>query len=293
MPPLTVGHELRAASKLKASDIYSDNDDDDTSDTDDKEANKAGADASERRHSSSSSSSSPGDEEEAKPHIVATMKEVSKIRLVTTITGGVDTAKVYALGRSRTNKDLKLKHGKQEMIFRLEFVSNQDFYDSEFQKWREVTNLEGVVFLTTEEVALKLKEVQDALNYQYNEFDVEAIVREKQRLKRNPRNYAVQKTQLMKQKGIAMLQGNQKEAQRMAGQLEQLETTISAISLINERNRPKNITEIECTILEEAKLYKEKADDPFTRRKCAPRQVAKTQDTDVKPAPFASPQDEA
>lgn len=87
---------------------------------------------------------------------------------------------------------------------------------------------------------------------------------------------------------------------RNAGELEQLEerareldkqrtSTISAISYINERNRMKNIVEIERAILEEAKLNKEKADDPFTRRKCAPSLVTKTRGADVKPAPVASP----
>lgn len=329
--------QAQTSRKLKASDIYSDDDDDDASDRDDEEDNKAGGDTSERRRSSSSSSSSSEDEEEAKPQIVSTKEEVSKIRLsrhklerwvhapffaktvigcfvrigigsnngravyrVAQITDVVETAKVYALGRSRTNKGLRLKHGKQERVFRLEFVSNQDFTDSEFQKWREVMNLEGVAFPTTEEVTRKLKDVQDALNYQYKESDVETIVSEKQRFQRNPRNYAVKKTQLMKQKEMAMLKGDQEEAQRLAGELEQLEerareldkqrtSTISAISYINERNRMKNIVEIERAILEEAKLNKEKADDPFTRRKCAPSLVTKTRGADVKPAPVASP----
>lgn len=54
------------------------------------------------------------------------------------ICGVVETAKVYQLGKSRTNKGLKLKHGGQERVFRLEFISNQDFSDSEFDKWRQV-----------------------------------------------------------------------------------------------------------------------------------------------------------
>lgn len=329
--------QTQTSRKLKASDIYSDDDDDDASDRDDEQDNQAGGDTSERRRSSSSSSSSSEDEEESKPQIVSTKEEVSKIRLsrhklerwvhapffaktvigcfvrigigsnngravyrVAQITDVVETAKVYVLGRSRTNKGLRLKHGKQERVFRLEFVSNQDFTDSEFQKWREVMNLEGVSFPTTEEVTRKLKDVQDALNYQYKESDVETIVSEKQRFQRNPRNYAVRKTQLMKQKEMAMLKGDQEEAQKLAGELEQLEerareldkqrtSTISAISYINERNRMKNIVEIERAILEEAKLNKEKADDPFTRRKCAPSLVTKTRGADVKPVPVESP----
>ncbi|XP_028165181.1 RNA polymerase-associated protein Rtf1-like, partial [Ostrinia furnacalis] len=36
-----------------------------------------------------------------------------------------ETAKVYNLGNTRTNKGLKLRHGTQDRVFRLEFVSNQ------------------------------------------------------------------------------------------------------------------------------------------------------------------------
>lgn len=37
----------------------------------------------------------------------------------------VETPKIYAFGTGRTNKGIKLKHGNQERVFRLEFVSNQ------------------------------------------------------------------------------------------------------------------------------------------------------------------------
>lgn len=335
--------QAQTSRKLKASDIYSDDDDDDASDRDDDEQDdQAGGDTSERRRSSSSSSSS--DEEESKPQAAATKEEISKIRLsrhklerwvhapffaktvigcfvrigigsnngravyrVAQITDVVETAKIYVLGRCRTNKGLRLKHGKQERVFRLEFVSNQDFAESEFIKWKEVMALEGASFPTTEEVTRKVKDIQDALNYQYKESDVETIVSEKQRFRRNPHNYAVRKTQLMKQKEMAEQKGDQEETQRLAGELEQLEerareldkqrtSTISAISYINERNRLKNIVEIERAILEEAKLNKEKADDPFTRRKCAPSLVTKKGPAEAKvaaPVPTKKPEQPA
>lgn len=36
-----------------------------------------------------------------------------------------ETAKIYQLGNTRTNKGLKLRHGAQDRVFRLEFISNQ------------------------------------------------------------------------------------------------------------------------------------------------------------------------
>ena len=49
----------------------------------------------------------------------------------------VETAKIYPLGKTRTNKGLRLKHGLQDRVFRLEFVSNSDFTDTEFMKWKD------------------------------------------------------------------------------------------------------------------------------------------------------------
>ncbi|KAH9378531.1 hypothetical protein HPB48_011595 [Haemaphysalis longicornis] len=212
MPPFT----SKTDRKLKGSDVYSDDDDDDTSDRYDEEENKCDGGASKQRRSSSSSSSLSEDEDEVDPQIVPIKEEVSKIRRsrhkldgwvhaqfsakmvsgffvrigigsnngrafysVAQINNVVETAKVYAVGRSPTKKSLRLKHGKPERVFRLEFVPNVDFTDSELHKGREVMVLERVLCPTTVVVARKLKDVKDALNYQNKESDVEAMVSEK------------------------------------------------------------------------------------------------------------------
>lgn len=36
-----------------------------------------------------------------------------------------ETGKIYQLGSTKTNKGIRLKHGAQERVFRIEFVSNQ------------------------------------------------------------------------------------------------------------------------------------------------------------------------
>lgn len=322
----------QSSKKLKASDIYSDDDDDEGSVSEEERAKSeersdAGGGSDQRKSSSESE-----EEETTKQPTAASRQELGKIRLsrhklerwvhapffaktavgcfvrigigshngkpvyrVAQVTDVVETAKVYALGHTRTNKGLRLKHGKQERVFRLEFVSNQDFSDSEYNKWKEVMEVENVPFPTTEDVVRKVRDIEAALNYEYKEADVERIVSEKERFRRNPHNYAMRKTQVMKQKEMADLAGDEEEAQRLAGELERLEerardldkqrtSTISAISYINERNRIKNIVEIERAILEESKQNKEKADDPFTRRKCAPSLVTKTRPVaEVKP----------
>ena len=45
-------------------------------------------------------------------------------------------------------KCLIFRHGLQERVFRMEYVSNQGFTESEFQKWKEeVRNLIGLIAL--------------------------------------------------------------------------------------------------------------------------------------------------
>lgn len=300
--------------KLKASDIYSDDDDD--------EASGSGGEKSVSSYCLRSEEES----EIPKHHYVSNKEELGQIRLsrhklerwvhapffaktvtgcfvrvgigsnngrpvyrVAEITGVVETGKVYQLGNTRTNKGLKVNHGRQERIFRLEFVSNQDFLDNEFFKWKEALLLEGLSLPTVEDINRKIRDIQDAMNYQYKDDDIETIIKEKEKFKRTPHNYAVRKTQLLKQKELAEQNGNLSEAHQLATELDQLEerakkldklrtSNISAISYINEKNRQRNIVDAEKAILEEARQKREQGDDPFTRRRCAPTLVTKPRD---------------
>ncbi|KAM0737332.1 RNA polymerase-associated protein Rtf1 [Formica fusca] len=209
---------------------------------------------------------------------------------VAEISGVCETGKIYQLGGTRTNKGLKLRHGAQERVFRLEFVSNQEFTDSEFFKWKETCALQGISVPTFDEVEQKLKDVNEALLYEYKEEDIEKIVREKERFKQTPYNYAMKKAQLMRERDAANCRGDDETASRLNQELSELEeraseldkmrtATISSISYINDRNRKKNVEEAEKAIMEELKANKgKKVDDPFTRRSTKPRMVFKPED---------------
>ena len=47
----------------------------------------------------------------------------------------VETAKIYAIGKARTNVGLKLKFGQSERVFRLEFISNSPFGTFDMTKY--------------------------------------------------------------------------------------------------------------------------------------------------------------
>lgn len=94
---------------------------------------------------------------------------------VAEVAGVCETAKIYLLGQARTNKGLKLRHGAQERVFRLEFISNQEFTESEFFKWKETCALQGISLPTMEEVENKLKDIKEALLFEYKEEDIEKV----------------------------------------------------------------------------------------------------------------------
>lgn len=110
------------------------------------------------------------------------------------------------------------------------------------------------------------------------------IVAEKERFKNKPTNFAVKKTQLMKEKEFAEMNGDHDKAIEIGREIDRLEEeskkldkkrtqSIASISFINERNRMRNIKEAERAIAESAKEAQNQKDDPFTRRKCAPTMI--------------------
>lgn len=196
----------------------------------------------------------------------------------------VETAKVYSLGTTKTNKGLKLKHGNQERVFRLEFVSNQGFTETEFSRWKEECESHGIPLPTLDEVDNKASQFNEARHYMYNEDDVDKIVAEKQKFRKTPFNYAHKKNNLMRSKEVAEQKGNIEEAEKIRSELEDLEEkaqhldkvrskNLSAISYINERNRKRNIVEAEKAAAEEM-MNEEQRADPFTRRKTLPQLVS-------------------
>ncbi|XP_074130177.1 RNA polymerase-associated protein RTF1 homolog [Sminthopsis crassicaudata] len=214
---------------------------------------------------------------------------------VAEITGVVETPKAYQLGGTRTNKGLQLRHGNDQRVIRLEFVSNQEFTESEFRKWKEAMLSAGLQLPTLDEINKKEVSIQETLNYQFNDRDIEEIVKEKARFRKAPPNYAMKKMQLLKEKAIAEDLGDQAKAKHIQDQLIELEKraealdrqrtkNISAISDINQRNREWNIVEAEKARVAESHNMKNQQMDPFTRRHCKPTIVSNSRDPAVQAA---------
>lgn len=126
---------------------------------------------------------------------------------VAEITGVVETGKIYIFGKCRTNKGLRLKFGSAEKVFRLEFISNQDFTDNEYEKWKETCLQSDIDLPTVDFVEKKVKEIREAIVYEFKDEDVHKIIEEKNRFRKYPTNYAMKKTTLMRERDSAVQRG--------------------------------------------------------------------------------------
>lgn len=200
----------------------------------------------------------------------------------------METGKIYSLGKVRTNVGLRLKFGKQERVFRLEFISNQAASESEFHKWKDTVDMANMSLPTCEYVRSKLADIRKAMAYEYTSEDIDKIVKEKERFHKHPRNYAMYKSRLTREKDIAAANGEEEKAKELEDKLNELEeraeeldkkrtSTISTVALINDRNRKANVSKAEEAIRKEIARNKIEGpqSNPFVRRKCNPRMVTK------------------
>merc|ERR1711881_651517 len=97
---------------------------------------------------------------------------------------------------------------------------------------------------TIESVKAKEKEIKKALNYSFTSEDVDKMVAQKEKFQRNPVNYAMRKARLIKDKEVAVGQGDDERVKQIETKLNELEeraeeldkkrtSTIASVSLIN------------------------------------------------------------
>lgn len=305
----------KESTKLTTKDVFSSDDDDEEAVKDLKKGSDSDSDSDGR---SSKSDSEPEEEEEEEVPI-STKEQLEPIRLsrhklerwvhlpffgelisgcflrmgigncedkpiyrVVEIVDTSVTSKVYTLGGQRTNKAVKVRHGLQERTFRMEYVSNQGFTESEFSKWKEEMNLVELPLPTLQFIKKKTEAITNAKTYEYKDADVERMVKEKNKFRSNPLNYAVHKNNLMREKDIAEQAGDFIEAQNVRDKLDELEEkaetldkirsgALSNVSFINERNRKKNVYDAEKAAIDEGKEFVRSTfggDNPFIRRRC-------------------------
>lgn len=198
----------------------------------------------------------------------------------------VETAKIYQVENTRTNKGVKLKHGLETRVYRLEYVSNQEFTDTEFLMWYDAMRKNKITLPTVDFVEAKEREIREAVNYKYTDAEINDMVREKSRFKTTPTNYAMEKQNLLRQKDAAEEAEDEKKLKDILSQIEELDARseklysqrnqqLTLASQINQRNRDM----MKKSFLGDAAMLNDDLaiqDDPFTRKTSKMRVVAAT-----------------
>ncbi|CAK8677395.1 unnamed protein product [Clavelina lepadiformis] len=198
----------------------------------------------------------------------------------------VETAKIYHLGKVRTNLGFRLKHGQQTRVFRLEFISNSIFTDSEFFKWKQAMEEAGEFLPTFDDIEKKQAAINKAQSYIFKDTDIDRIVKEKSRFRKTPINYARSKTDIMRQIDIALERDDTVEAARLVDVLDDLEERatqldnqrqnhLAGTTFINKRIKSHNLQKVQ-SYKEEWKVPRNNEADPFTRKKCKPLLMCNT-----------------
>ena len=60
-------------------------------------------------------------------------------------------------------------------MFRLEFVSNQEFTETEYSKWVEMCAMQDVELPTLDMVEKKLEDLKGAKSYTYKNSDIDKV----------------------------------------------------------------------------------------------------------------------
>ena len=68
-----------------------------------------------------------------------------------------------------------IRHGNQERVFRLEFISNQEFTEPEFLKWKDTLIQSNIPLPTVDTVETKMKDIKEAMIYEFKEEDIETV----------------------------------------------------------------------------------------------------------------------
>jgi len=204
----------------------------------------------------------------------------------------VESSKVYPLDpgdggpRSQTNKALKLRIGDKTRDFRLLFISNSEWTDTEFEYWKKMMAQYNMPLPNHAHVQDKEKKIDLAKQHVITDKEIEDMVKEKAKYRSAPVNFATKKTTLLKLRDAAETEGNLDKVATIQKELEDLEERanmlnrerqkdISGITYINDRIKAE-LRKKDAIAEREWKEQRDRKVDPFSRRATAPIMVSNT-----------------
>ena len=81
----------------------------------------------------------------------------------------------FEYAKIQSNLVMFFRHGTAERVYRLEFVSNQPFTDSEFSMWRETMVASDLKVPSLRQVEKKAIALKEASAYCYKESDIDEV----------------------------------------------------------------------------------------------------------------------
>ena len=87
----------------------------------------------------------------------------------------VEEPESYKLESTFTNKSLRVKHGMETSVYRMEFVSSQEFTWIEFAVWRDCCKLVHVELPKLKAIQQKAQALKQADDYALTDTDIEYV----------------------------------------------------------------------------------------------------------------------
>jgi RNA polymerase-associated protein RTF1 len=208
--------------------------------------------------------------------------------------------RTYRIGNTAITKGAILRYGKSERTFRFDVVSNSEFTEKEYGRWRAILQDEQIAPPSKRTAQSKAAAWEAFLAAPVSDEAVQAMVTAKRDAGNAHRNLVAERTTLLAQREEAEAAGNTEEMEQidtelvaLARELEasqskrQGSSRLEALAEINRRNRQLNVSiareaeRISATQRETGPTGARM--DPFSRRKCQPTSFHDFNDQEQQP----------
>ncbi|KAI8801331.1 hypothetical protein BJ742DRAFT_837659 [Cladochytrium replicatum] len=129
----------------------------------------------------------------------------------------------YEFGKTVSNKRLLVSHGKATKAFRMDYISNDRFSESEVMRYIKVAGTEGEKLPSRKDVTRKAEELKKIRNHVFTPDELDMMVRIKKDIKKVPVNIAAEKLRLQTERDKALHRNDQEEANRITERLKELD----------------------------------------------------------------------
>lgn len=208
--------------------------------------------------------------------------------------------RTYRIGNTAITKGAVLRYGKSERTFRFDVVSNSEFTEKEYGRWRGTLQDEQIGPPSKRVAQSKAAAWETFLAAPVSDEAVQAMVTAKRDAGNAHRNLVAERTTLLAQRQEAEAAGNTEEIEQIDAELSSLareleasqakrqgSSRLEALAEINRRNRQLNVSiareaeRISATQRETGPAGARM--DPFSRRKCQPTSFHDFNDQEQQP----------